>query len=90
MELYWRGLELANGFHELSDPRENEARFAADRAVKARLGREPFPQDEALLAALRSGMPPSGGIALGLDRLFMALMECEQIGETRPFPFRAQ
>ena len=87
MEIYWKGLELANGFHELNDPDECVARFAHDRAVRARLGRKPFPQDDKLAEALRAGMPPAGGVALGLDRLFMAIMDVSDIRETRAFPF---
>ncbi|HVK61902.1 MAG TPA: EF-P lysine aminoacylase EpmA [Bdellovibrionales bacterium] len=85
-EVYWRGLELANAFHELNDPRENEARFGKDAEGKAALGKSAVPVDEELLTAIRSGMPPSGGIALGMDRLFMAIYEIDEIEKTRAFP----
>ncbi len=84
-EVYWRGLELANAFHELNDPFENEKRFAEDAAKKTQLGKAPVPRDENLVRALKAGLPPSGGIALGIDRLFMALFEIATIGETRAF-----
>ena len=86
-EVYWKGLELANAFHELNDPDENRARFADDADKKKALGKDPVPVDEGLLRALDAGLPPSGGIALGVDRLFMALFGIEDIGETRAFPF---
>lgn len=72
-ELYMGGLELANAFTELNDPAEQRARFEADLETKrSREGRERYGGvDEALLAALEYGMPPSGGIAFGLDRLAM-------------------
>jgi lysyl-tRNA synthetase class 2 len=85
-EVYWNGLELANAFHELNDPLENEKRFAQDAAAKASLGKPPVPRDENLVRALKKGMPPSGGIALGVDRLFMALFGISEIAETRAFP----
>lgn len=87
-EIYWRGLEIANAFHELNDPEENVERFQRDAEVKKTLGKPAFPVDEELVDSLRFGMPPSGGIALGLDRLFMALMQVDSIEETRAFPFK--
>jgi lysyl-tRNA synthetase class 2 len=84
-EIYWRGLELANAFHELNDPFENETRFAEDAAKKSELRKRAVPRDENLIRALKMGMPPSGGIALGVDRLFMALFEIEEISQTRAF-----
>ena len=70
-ELYVRGIELANGFHELSAPQEQRARFAADNAARARAGLPVYPLDERLLAALDHGLPDCAGVALGLDRLLM-------------------
>jgi len=85
-EVYWRGLEIANAFHELNDPVGNETRFREDAEKKRVLGKKPVPVDEELIDSLYEGMPPSGGIALGLDRLFMALFGFETIEETRAFP----
>ena len=69
-ELYVCGVELANGFGELTDPVEQRRRFEADQAEKARRYGETWPIDEDLLAAL-AHMPPSSGCALGFDRLVM-------------------
>jgi lysyl-tRNA synthetase class 2 len=85
-EVYWRGLELANAFHELNDPIENQVRFKKDAELKAQLGKAAVPGDLKLLEAFESGMPPAGGIALGVERLFMALFEIQDISETRAFP----
>ncbi len=71
-ELFVCGLELANAFIELTDAAEQRARFEADRARRRALyGSEGWPMDEDLLAALAFGMPPSGGVAMGFDRLAM-------------------
>jgi len=69
-ELYACGVELANGFGELTDPAEQRRRFEAQMAEKARLYGERYPVDEDFLAAL-AVMPPASGIALGFDRLVM-------------------
>ena len=78
-ELYIGGLELANAFTELNDPVEQRARFEEDLRVKR--AREGYDGgvDEALLAALEHGMPPSGGIAFGLDRLAMLFADARTI-----------
>ena len=70
VELYVAGLELANGFSELTDAIEQRARFARDRAKTQALGRAPYPVDEDFLAALAT-LPESAGMALGFDRLVM-------------------
>ena len=70
-ELFVNGIEIANGYHELSDAGEQRARFAADDAVRAARGLERMPVDENLLAALEHGLPDCAGVAVGLDRLFM-------------------
>lgn len=90
VEAYAAGLELANGFSELTDPVEQRARFDADRAVvAAKLGVAPesLPLDEGFLDALAT-MPPATGIAIGLDRVLMLAMGRRTIGEVIPFPFR--
>jgi lysyl-tRNA synthetase class 2 len=80
-EVYAGGLELGNAFEELTDPVEQRRRFVADQALR-RDGPAP-PMPEAFLAALAEGMPPSGGIAVGVDRLVMLLAGEPDIGFTR-------
>ncbi|MGQ0664499.1 MAG: EF-P lysine aminoacylase EpmA [Pseudomonadota bacterium] len=70
-EVYVCGLELANGFGELTEPDEQRRRFAKDMDLKERLYGERWPVDEDFLAALAHGLPASAGIALGFDRLVM-------------------
>jgi lysyl-tRNA synthetase class 2 len=85
-EIYWRGLEIANAFHELNDPVENERRFADDAVKKRDLGKKAVPIDQELVSSIYRGMPPSGGIALGVERLFMALMNIQRLQQVRAFP----
>lgn len=87
-EIYWRGLELANAFHELNDPVVQRRRFEEDIEKKKSWGREAVPLDEEFLLALESGMPPSSGIALGVERLYMAMFGVEDISALRTFPYR--
>lgn len=84
-EVYWRGLEICNAFHELNDPRENMKRFEYDNASKIQSGRSTVPVDAELMAAFDSGVPPAGGIALGLERLFMAVHGFNGLTDVRPF-----
>ena len=81
-EAYAFGIELCNAFGELIDPVEQRARFIAAREEKIAYGETPMPLDEEFLAALGS-MPPSGGAALGIDRLIMVLTGAESIGKVR-------
>jgi lysyl-tRNA synthetase class 2 len=84
-ELYYRGLELANGFEELADAAEQRARFEAEREQRRRRGL-PVPDiDQALLAALAAGLPPVSGVALGFDRLLMLRSGAGDISEVLPF-----
>ncbi len=69
-ELYACGVELANGFGELTDPREQRRRFEAEMTERMRLYGEAYPIDEDFLAALAI-MPPASGVALGFDRVVM-------------------
>jgi lysyl-tRNA synthetase class 2 len=68
-ELYVAGVELCNGFGELTDPVEQRARFERDQADRARAGKTVYPIDERFLEALERGLPESGGNAIGFDRL---------------------
>lgn len=70
-ELFWRGVELANGFHELADAAEQRRRFEADQAARRARGQRVPPYDVHLIAALEAGLPPCAGVAVGIDRLFM-------------------
>lgn len=84
-ELYLGGLECANAYTELIDPDEQLRRFEAWTRDRAARGRPLYPRDEAFLAALREGLPPCAGIALGMDRLLMALTGTADIADVRPF-----
>jgi elongation factor P--(R)-beta-lysine ligase len=84
-ELYIAGLELANAFSELNDPMEQRKRFVEEQKIREKLGRPVYPIDEELLQAL-SYMPPSAGIALGVDRLIMLFCDAPAIQEILPFP----
>ncbi|MDW7710593.1 MAG: EF-P lysine aminoacylase EpmA [Deferrisomatales bacterium] len=79
-ELYAGGLELANGFSELTDPVEQRTRFEADRESRREAGRDPYPMPEPFLRGL-ARVPPSAGIALGVDRLVMLLVGADTIDE---------
>ncbi len=87
-ELYVCGLELANGFGELTDAAEQRARFLADQARKQALYGETYPIDEDFLAALEYGMPPAAGIALGFDRLVTLATGADDIEEVLWAPVR--
>jgi lysyl-tRNA synthetase class 2 len=79
VELYIAGVEIANGFGELTDAAEQRRRFTADMDLKEQLYGTRYPIDEQFLAALEHGMPDSAGIALGFDRLVMLLAGAEHI-----------
>lgn len=84
-ELYWGGVELANAYGELVDAAEQRRRFEEIRKKRERAGRVVYPLDEAFLEALEQGMPASGGIALGVDRLVMLLAGAEGLDEVTAF-----
>jgi len=81
-ELYCQGLELANGFHELTDAREQRRRFIEDNLLREQQGKEPYPIDEAFLQALEKGLPDCCGVAVGVDRLLMIQHDHDQIKKT--------
>jgi lysyl-tRNA synthetase class 2 len=80
-ELYVCGIELANAFSELTDADEQVRRYQIEMDEKERLYGERYPLDEEFIAALRHGMPPTGGIALGLDRLIMLACNTDNIND---------
>ena len=84
-EVYADGIELANGFEELADPREQTARFAADNAARRRRGLPQHAPDERLLAALAAGLPPCSGVAVGFDRAVMVATGARSIDEVIAF-----
>ncbi len=80
-ELYVCGIELANAFSELTDAAEQEKRYHEEMAIKKKLYGETYPLDEDFIAALKHGLPESGGIALGVDRLAMLASGAENINQ---------
>jgi elongation factor P--(R)-beta-lysine ligase len=84
-EFYWNGLEIANAFNEVTDPQEQIARWNSEQAERARLKTSPLPQDPKLIEALKKGLPPTGGVALGVERLYMACTGVRKIGELKLF-----
>lgn len=81
-EMYWGGVELMNTFCELTDPAEQRRRFEEENGARVRRGAPPYPFDEAFLAAL-GRMPPSGGTALGLERLLALLADADDLSGVR-------
>lgn len=87
VELYSEGVELANGFSELTDAVEQRKRLVEEQDLRRSLGRPVFSLDEPFLAALPK-MPPSAGIAVGLDRVLLLLVGAKSIDEVLLFPAR--
>jgi lysyl-tRNA synthetase class 2 len=85
-ELYYRGIELANGFHELTDAAEQRRRFEAVNIARVADGRLALPLPESLLAALEHGIPDCTGCALGFDRLVMLALGVTSLSDAMAFP----
>jgi lysyl-tRNA synthetase class 2 len=86
-EVYFKGVELANGFHELQDGQEQAKRFAKDLKVREELNLPPLPIDQKLIAALNHGLPNCAGVALGVDRLIMLALGCKTVADVISFAF---
>lgn len=84
-ELFINGVELANGFHELTDAAEQRARFEADNHLRRERRQPELPVDEQLLAALQQGLPACAGVAVGIDRLLMQIMGYDSIEQVVTF-----
>jgi len=86
VEIYWNGVEIANGFFELTDPKEQRERFQKEREIRKSLGKEPFPLDEDFLSFLENGfLPPSSGISIGMDRLFGQILGEKDLRNSSPY-----
>jgi lysyl-tRNA synthetase class 2 len=86
-ELFINGVELANGYWELTDPEEQRRRFEHERARRNVAGDAEFPLDEHLLAALSAGLPDCAGVAMGIDRLLMLMTHSASIDDVLTFPY---
>lgn len=87
VEAYIGPLELANGFEELRDASEQAERFEDERAVRLAAGQHAPPLDTRLIAALDHGLPPCAGMAVGLDRVLMAMLALDDISSVMNFPW---
>lgn len=86
-ELYLGRTELANGYQELTDASEQQRRFEADNTQRKNHGLATYALDHHLIAALEHGMPECAGVALGVDRLLMAIEDCQSLNDVTAFPF---
>jgi lysyl-tRNA synthetase class 2 len=84
-EVYVNGIELANGYHELTDAQEQEQRFALDNAARSAMSKVPMAADIRLVAALQAGLPECSGVALGVERLLMLASGEKDIAKVMAF-----
>lgn len=85
-EVYFKGIELANGFHELADAEEQLSRFRADNQKRESMGLSASPIDMNLINALEAGFPDCAGVALGIDRLIMLATNSTRLSDVLAFP----
>ena len=84
--MYVSGIELANGYHELTDAAELRRRNARANALRRRDGKSPLPEESRLLAAMDAGLPEATGVALGFDRVVMLAAGATSLAEVMAFP----
>lgn len=87
-EVYFKGIELANGFNELTNVQEQLDRFTHDNAIRVSLGMQSKAIDNNFLDALKYGLPPCSGVALGVDRLVMLATNMNSLDEVMSFSYR--
>jgi len=85
-EFYIAGMEFGNAFTELNDPIDQEERFIAINKLFGAQDDDAAPVDEDYLRAMRYGMPPNGGVGIGIDRLVMLLTDRHTIREVLLYP----
>lgn len=88
-EVYCKGIELANGYHELADVQEQLIRFTETNQLRVALGKQPLPIDSLFLQALEAGLPECCGVAVGFDRLMMLRHQKEEISQVLPLAWGA-
>ncbi len=86
-ELYLQGIEICNGYHELTDPVELRTRNAQQSSLRLKENRPALPEESALLQAMEAGLPACAGTALGLDRVIMLALGKQSLQEVIAFPF---
>src|SRR3989339_345887 len=86
-EVYFKGIELANGFHELQNADEQLKRFQNDQQKRKNLNLKPMQVDQRFIAALKHGLPNCSGVAVGIDRLIMLALSLKTISESMAFDF---
>ena len=86
-EIYHRGIELANGYHELTDPLEQKKRFLETNQKRQTNGKEALPIDAHFLKALEQGLPDCYGVAAGFDRLLLLKQDADTLATILPFPW---
>lgn len=84
-EIYHHGIELCNGYHELTDPEEQRKRILESNKQRSELGKQSLPVDEEFLKALEKGIPNCVGVAVGFDRLMMLRHQTSEISDILPF-----
>lgn len=86
-EIYYKGVELCNGYHELSDAAEQRSRLHQANEERVKLGKNTLPIDTLFLEALEKGLPDCVGVAVGFDRLLMLRLKAGSLADVIPFPF---
>ena len=84
-EVYIHGIELANGYQELTDAKEQKRRFEVDNTIRATMGKAAMAGDIRLISALKAGLPQCCGVALGIERLLMLVLGEKDIAKVMAF-----